>query len=111
MPLDNALTRAATARPNSYDPVSRTVEAIIATTTPVARRDARGPFLEVLTADTLDMPTNELPVLDSHRTASLRDQLGRVTSIAIEGDSVVATLPSRPQRMPSRSGSAWKTAP
>ncbi|MFG6580190.1 prohead protease/major capsid protein fusion protein [Sulfitobacter sp. 1A13191] len=92
MPLDNALTRAATARPNSYDPVSRTVEAIIATTTPVARRDARGPFLEVLTADTLDMPTNELPVLDSHRTASLRDQLGRVTSIAIEGDSVVATL-------------------
>lgn len=92
MPLDNTLTRAATARPNSYDPVSRTVEAIIATTTPVARRDARGAFLEVLTTDTLDMPTNELPVLDSHRTASLRDQLGRVTCIAIEGDAVVATL-------------------
>ena len=93
MPLDNALTRAAQTRPNSYDPETRTVSAVIATPSPVTRRDARGPFLEVLTADTLDLSgADGLPVLDSHRTASVRDQLGRVRSIAVEGDAVVAVL-------------------
>jgi len=38
------------------------------------------------------MPLANLPVLDSHRTASVRDQLGRVRSIAREGDSIVAVL-------------------
>lgn len=88
----DALTRAAQTRPNSFDPATRTVSAVIASPTPVPRRDARGPFLEVLTADTLDLSAADLPVLDSHRTASVRDQLGRVRSIAVEGDSVVAVL-------------------
>ena len=93
MPLDDALTRAAQTRPNSYDPETRTVSAVIATPSPVTRRDARGPFLEVLTADTLDLSgADGLPVLDSHRTASVRDQLGRVRSIAVEGYAVVAVL-------------------
>ena len=89
---NDAFTRAAQTRPNSFDPDTRTVSAVIATPTPVPRRDARGPYLEVLTADTLDLSTADLPVLDSHRTASVRDQLGRVRSIAKEGDSVVAVL-------------------
>lgn len=89
---NDALTRAAQTRPNSFDPATRTVSAVIASPTPVPRRDARGPFLEVLTADTLDLSAADLPVLDSHRTASVRDQLGRVRSIAVEGDSVVAVL-------------------
>lgn len=89
---NDAFTRAARTRPNSFDPDTRTVSAVIATPTPVPRRDARGPFLEVLTADTLDLSAADLPVLDSHRTASVRDQLGRVRSIAVEGDSVVAVL-------------------
>ncbi len=89
---NDAFTRAAQTRPNSFDPDTRTVSAVIATPTPVPRRDARGPFLEVLTADTLDLSAADLPVLDSHRTASVRDQLGRVRSIAKEGDSVVAVL-------------------
>lgn len=88
----DAFTRAAQTRPNSFDPTTRTVSAVIASPTPVPRRDARGPFLEVLTADTLDVSAADLPVLDSHRTASVRDQLGRVRSIAVEGDSVVAVL-------------------
>jgi len=59
----------------------------------VRRRDARGPFLEILTADTLDLSAaNGLPVLDSHRTATVRDTLGRVRSIALEGGSVTAVL-------------------
>ncbi|MEZ5752895.1 MAG: HK97 family phage prohead protease [Paracoccaceae bacterium] len=89
---NDALTRAAQTRPNSFDPATRTVSAVIASPTPVPRRDSRGPFLEVLTADTLDLSAADLPVLDSHRTASVRDQLGRVRSIAVEGDSVVAVL-------------------
>ena len=92
MPLDS-LTRAASTRPNSYDPETRTVSAVIATANPVQRRDARGPYLEILTADTLDLSAVAgLPVLDSHRTASVRDQIGRVRSIALEGDQVVALL-------------------
>ena len=93
MKHDPTFTRAASTRPNSFDPETRTVSAVIATPTPVPRRDARGPFLEVLTADTLDLSAAEgLPVLDSHRTESVRDTLGRVRSIAQEGGSVVAVL-------------------
>lgn len=93
MKHDPTFTRAASTRANSFDPETRTVSAVIATATPVPRRDARGPFLEVLTADTLDQSTAEgLPVLDSHRTDSVRDTLGRVRSIAQEGGSVVAVL-------------------
>lgn len=93
MPLDATMTRAAATRPNSFDPETRTVSAVIATATPVQRRDARGPFLEILTADTLDLSAAEgLPVLDSHRTASVRDQIGRVRSIALEDGTVVAVL-------------------
>ena len=89
----DTLTRGAQTRPNSFDPDTRTVSAVIASPTPVRRRDARGPYLEVLTADTLDLSAAEgLPVLDSHRTASVRDTLGRVRSIALEGGSVTAVL-------------------
>ncbi len=93
MPLDLPMTRFTRTKPNSYDPATRTVSAVIATANPVQRRDARGPFSEILTADTLDLSAVEgLAVLDSHRTASVRDTLGRVRSIALEGASVVAVL-------------------
>ena len=93
MPLDDLHMRAASTRPNSYNPETRTVSAIIATATPVQRRDARGPFSEILTADTLDLSAVDgLAVLDSHRTASVRDALGRVRSFSLEGASVVAVL-------------------
>lgn len=89
----DTLTRAAPTRPNTWDPDARTVSAVIATPSPVRRRDARGPFLEILTADTLDLSAAEgLPVLDSHRTATVRDTLGRVRSVALEGGSVTAVL-------------------
>ena len=93
MKHDPIFTRATSTRPNSFDPETRTVSAVVATPKPVKRRDARGPFLEVLTADKLDLSAAEgLPVLDSHRTESVRDTLGRVRSIAQEGDCVVAVL-------------------
>lgn len=92
MPLDDVLTRAATTRPNSYNPETRRVSAVIATPSPVTRRDARGPFLEVLTASTLDLSIAGLPVLDSHNTASVRHQIGRVHAVSVEGDNVVAEI-------------------
>lgn len=93
MPLDDTWTRAATTRPNSFDPQTRTVSAVIATSNPVQRSDARGPFAEVLIADTLDLSASQgVAVLDSHNTSSVRHQLGRVRSIGLEGGSVVAVL-------------------
>lgn len=87
MPLD------ATMALSSFDPEARTVEAVIATTTPVTRRDARGTFAEVLDFTTLDL-TNaaNLRVLDSHRTASIRDTLGTVEAVRVEGEKLIAKL-------------------
>ncbi|MFG6584748.1 prohead protease/major capsid protein fusion protein [Sulfitobacter sp. 1A12779] len=87
MPLD------ATMAPASFDPEARTVEAVIATTAPVTRRDARGTFAEVLDFTTLDL-TNaaNLRVLDSHRTASIRDTMGTVEAVRVEGDKLIAKL-------------------
>ena len=91
MQLD--MTREAATRPNTFDPVNRTVSAVIATGHPVQRRDTRGTFLEVLTPETLDLSgVQGLPVLDSHRTASVRDTLGRVRSIAREKAAITAVL-------------------
>ncbi len=42
---------------------------------------------------TLDMDSaRELPVLDNHRTGSARDQVGRVESLRVDGDKLVAVL-------------------
>ena len=80
MPLD------ATMAPATFDPEARTVEAVIATTAPVQRRDARGAFSEVLDFSTLDL-TNAagLRVLDSHRTSSIRDTMGTVEAVRVDG--------------------------
>lgn len=87
MPLD------ATMAPASFDPETRTVEAVIATTTPVARRDARGTYSEVLDFSTLDLTNaGNLRVLDSHRTASVRDPMGTVEAVRVEGDKLIAKL-------------------
>ena len=87
MPLD------ATMDPASFDLEARTVEAVIATTAPVTRRDARGTFAEVSDFSTLDL-TNavNLRVLDSHRTASIRDTMGTVEAVRVEGDKLIAKL-------------------
>ncbi len=90
--LPDDLTRSATARANSYNPETRQFQAVIATEAPVQRRDARGPYLEILSLDGFTPPIGTLPLLDSHRHASVRDQLGRVLSIVREGDALVATL-------------------
>ena len=87
MPLDMSLA------PSTFDFDARTVEAVIATTAPVARRDASGPFEEVLDLDTLDLDALAgLPVLDNHRRGSVRDTVGRVRAVRRDGDRLLAVL-------------------
>lgn len=86
-------TRRANLRPGTYDEQARTIEAIISTGAPVARRDAQGAFNEVL--DTAGADLSVLPgahVLNSHRQASVGDILGTVESAWREGTNIVARL-------------------
>jgi hypothetical protein len=86
-------TRTADARPASWDAASLTFEAVVATPHPVSRRDAKGPFLEVLTASTLtEDPQRDLPVYDGHRGGTARDTIGVVQSRRMEGEAVVALI-------------------
>lgn len=85
--------RAADARPSTWNPETLTFEAVALTPTPVARRDARGPFLEVLTADAVDLRGQpELPVFDNHRGGSARATIGVARDLRREGDVIVATI-------------------
>lgn len=84
-------TRTASARPNSFNPETRTFEAVIATGNPVRRSDALGPYDEILTVSTVE-PFTEIPLLDSHNTSTVRAVLGRVLSARIEGDTLVAQI-------------------
>ncbi len=90
MPDD--LTRSATARANSYNPETRQFQAVIATEAPVQRRDARGPYLEVLPVAAYVPTGARLALLNSHRTNSVRDVIGRVESVSTEGNTLVAAL-------------------
>ena len=92
MPND-LLHRDARTRPNSYDPETRTFSAVIASTAPVPRRDARGSYQEELNIAAVDLSELEgLPLLDSHRNGSVRDVIGTVLSAQIEGQHVVANI-------------------
>lgn len=92
-PAGAAMRRTAETRPLTWDAQARTVEAVIATPTPVRRMDAQGPFLEILDAATLDLRGAEgLAVIDSHRTDSGRHVLGRVEKVWRDGKNVMARL-------------------
>ncbi|MEL6284582.1 MAG: prohead protease/major capsid protein fusion protein [Pseudomonadota bacterium] len=85
--------RAADARPTTWSDETYTFEAVVLTPSPVARRDARGPFWEVLNANAVtDDRVRDLPVYDSHRGGSARATIGIVQSLQREGDTIVAML-------------------
>ena len=90
MPLDS-LTRDATfAAPLASDAL--TITAIVATATPVMRRDGKGIFAEVLDPAGVDLTGLDLPLLDSHDRSTAKAVLGRATNFRREGDSIVADL-------------------
>ncbi|PYF11019.1 HK97 family phage prohead protease [Rhodobacter viridis] len=70
----------------------RTFRAVIATNTPVTRKDSKGPFLEVLDPAGLQFDAaTDLPLLTDHR-ASARETVGRAFGIAVDGSAVTASL-------------------
>lgn len=88
---DELILRSVTAR--SFDRESRTFEAVIATPAPYARRDARGPYAEVLDTSAINPAMLAgLPLLDNHRNGSVRDTIGTVLDARLEGEALVARL-------------------
>jgi len=93
LPTETIMQRSAATRPSTWNAEARTVEAVIASPAPVRRLDDRGEYLEILDANGLDLASAEgLAVIDSHRTDSGRDVLGRVERAWIEGGAVIALL-------------------
>jgi len=73
----------ATGSLSSFDPESRTVDAVLATETPVRRRDFEGAFDEVLVCnrEAIDAVRLEsMAVLDSHQAFGLDARLGSVVA-------------------------------
>lgn len=85
--------REAIPRPTTFNDEANTIEAVIASTTPVRRRDQRGEFMEVLDPAGLDLATTRgASVLDSHMQGTLDNQLGALDDVWVEGDQVIARI-------------------
>ena len=86
-------TRRAPFAASSFDPEARTIEAIISTGADVARRDARGPFVERLDISGIDPAALVgIPVLDGHRQTGSENVVGVVTAARHEAGALVATI-------------------
>jgi HK97 family phage prohead protease len=84
------MQRRAPVRANSFDPETRSFEAVISTGAPVERRDFDGTFLESLDLER-DWPSS-LPLLDTHRSWSVNSILGKVTGFRVENGELVARV-------------------
>lgn len=87
---DATLTRAASAS-GQFDETAMTITAVIATATPVPRRDARGVYGEVLAPGGFRSET-EIPLLDGHAQGSIRNVIGTARNIRLEGNELLADL-------------------
>lgn len=96
--------RDALPRPNTFDAEALTIEAVIASDTPVKRRDQRGEYLEILDPAGLDLAsTRGASVLDSHAQGSgVEAIIGSIDECWIEGSEVIARIrfSSRPEVAP-----------
>lgn len=93
--------REAITRPQSFNAERRTVEAVIASATPVQRMDARGPYWEILDPAGLDLEASRgATVLDSHKQTGIDNVLGVLDAVRIEGSEVIGTirLTERPEK-------------
>ncbi len=87
------LQRDATARPQSFDRDALTIDAVIASSSPVKRRDQRGEYLEILNVNGADLAAlNNASVLDSHQQNGIHNILGNIERSWIEGDEILATI-------------------
>jgi phage head maturation protease len=85
--------RDAMPRPRSFDADALTIEAVIASTTPVRRTDARGTFWEVLDPAGLDLATTRgSSILDSHVRGGVASIIGAIDDVWVEGSEVIARI-------------------
>ena len=85
------ITRSASLTASTFNREARTVEAVIATDTPVRRRDMRGEYDEII--DPVGMNAGDrVPLLDAHRRDSINAVLGFASNIRVEAGRVLATL-------------------
>jgi hypothetical protein len=85
--------RDAIPRPASFNADARTVEAVIASATPVPRQDARGAYHEILDPAGLDVTASRgASVLDGHRQDGVRSILGTLDDVRVEGDEIVGLI-------------------
>lgn len=85
--------RDAIPRPVTFDAEAMTIEAVIASTTPVRRRDVRGDFMEILDPSGLDLGvTRGASVLDSHMQGGIDNVLGAIDDVRVEGSEVIARI-------------------
>mgnify|MGYP001765597875 CR=1 FL=1 len=94
-PAGALVTRAASVN-GTFDDAAYTVDAIVATATPVMRRDAAGPYAEVLEPAGFRLPgvgtELDVPLVDEHQRGSARHVIGRAYAFRLEDGNVVATL-------------------
>jgi len=86
-------TRALSLRAVTINEQERSVEATISTGSPVEVYDWRRSesIDEILLPDTADLPS-QMPMLANHSRWSLRDILGSIRSLRIDGDAIVGSL-------------------
>lgn len=85
------LTRRATANgPLNETTMVETV--VVATDTPILRRDGRGLYREVLDPNGVDLSIEDVSLIDSHNTGSIRATLGRAFNFRVEGNAVLADI-------------------
>jgi hypothetical protein len=85
--------RDAMPRPRSFDADALTIEAVIASTTPVRRTDTRGTFWEVLDPAGLDLETTRgSSILDSHVRGGVASIIGAIDDVWVEGSEVIARI-------------------
>lgn len=86
-------TRRAPFAPASFNPDTRTIEAVISTGADVQRVDARGPYIERLDTAAIDLASLAgIVVLDGHRQTGSEHVVGSVLSARREGIAIVATI-------------------
>ena len=94
-------TRDATFRPNTFNATDNTIEAVIATATPVQRHDARGAYFEILDTAGADLDAlRGASVLDAHQQGGVASILGTAEEGWREGGNVIVArlrLSTRPE--------------
>ena len=98
-PDAKALTRRLSLNAVSFDPETSTFSAVISSGSTVKRRDAYdgSVYFEVLAISPASVRLDRakagvVPLLNSHRSGSLDDQIGVVTDVRIENEQLVADI-------------------